>query len=110
MTQVVKLLQDARNLISKPENWTQVDFAKKADGSGTYSHSDDAVCWCSLGALNKVDSLSENSQVRKLAKAFLKAAMGEPVAVFNDYHTHAEVLAAWDKAIELAKEAQNGPA
>lgn len=107
MTQVVKLLQDARNLISKPENWTQDDFAKTADGSGTYSCSDEAVCWCSLGALIKVSPPDENNQTKKPAKLALRKAMGGAIAIFNDAHTHAEVIAAWDKAIELAKEEQN---
>jgi hypothetical protein len=29
--------------------------------------------------------------------------MAPSIANFNDTHTHAEVLAAWDKAIELAE-------
>lgn len=106
MTQVVKLLQDARNLISKPENWTQADFAKKVDGSGTYSHSDDAVCWCSLGALTKVSPPVEDSQTKKHAKLLLRKTMNKPITIFNDSHTHEEVLAAWDKAIEAAKAAE----
>lgn len=104
MTQVVKLLQDARNLISKPENWTQADFAKTADGSGVDSNNDKAVCWCSLGAINKVSPPIDDNQARKRAKLLLRKAMGGAIAIFNDSHTHAEVLAAWDKAIELAKE------
>lgn len=106
MTQVVKLLQDARNLISKPENWTQEDFAKKVDGSGTYYRNDEAVCWCSLGALTKVSPPVEDSQTKKHAKLLLREAMDGPIAMFNDSHTHEEVLAAWDKAIEAAKAAE----
>lgn len=34
MTQVTQILQAARDLIVKPENWTQDDFARAADGSG----------------------------------------------------------------------------
>ena len=106
MTQVVKLLKDARNLIAKRENWTQDDYAKTADGNGVYSKSDEAVCWCSLGALTKLSPTDEDKQVRKLAKSLLREAMDSPIAIFNDSHTHEEVLAAWDKAIELAKAAE----
>ena len=107
MTQVVKLLKDARNLIAKRENWTQDNFAKTADGNGVYSKSDEAVCWCSLGALTWVSLPDEDKQVRKLAKLLLRKAMDSPIAIFNDSHTHEEVLAAWDKAIELAKAAES---
>jgi hypothetical protein len=48
------------------------------------------------GIFGKVNDASYN---------FLATAMGESVCEFNDGHTHAEVLAAFDKAIELAKEA-----
>ena len=105
MTQVVKLLEDARNLIAKRESWTQDDFGKTADGNGVYSKSDEAVCWCSLGALTRLSPSDEDKQVRKLAKLFLRKAMDSSIVVFNDSHTHEEVLAAWDKAIELAKAA-----
>ena len=107
MTQVVKLLKDARNLIAKRENWTQDDFAKTADGNGVYSKSDEAVCWCSLGALTKSSPPDEDKQIKNLAKLLLSEAMDSPITTFNDSHTHEEVLAAWDKAIELAKAAES---
>ena len=93
-------------MIAKRENWTQDDYAKTADGNGAYSKSDEAVCWCSLGALTKLSPPDEDKQVRKLAKLLLSEAMDSPIAIFNDSHTHEEVLAAWDKAIELAKAAE----
>ena len=107
MTQVTQILQAARNLISKRENWTQDYFARAADGSGVYSQSDNAVCWCSLGALNRVSPPDEGSQAGKQAKVFLREAMGGPIASFNDTHTHEEVIAAWDEAIKLARKDEN---
>ena len=107
MMQVTQILQAARDLIAKPENWTQDDFAKAADGSGVDSNNDKAVCWCSLGALHKVSPPVEDNQTKKLAKILLRKAMGGPIAAFNDAHTHEEVIAAWDEAIKLAKEDEN---
>lgn len=49
----------------------------------------------------------KTSKSEKLAKSLLREAMDSPIAIFNDSHTHEEVLAAWDKAIELAKEEQD---
>lgn len=107
MTQVTQILQAARDLIAKPENWTQDDFARAADGSGVAPHSDEAVCWCSLGAINKVSPPVEDNQTKKLAKILLRNAMGTSIAAFNDTHTHEEVIAAWDETIKLAKEDEN---
>ena len=44
-------LRAAKALISKPENWTQDEYAKNSDGDGTDVNDDDAVCFCALGAV-----------------------------------------------------------
>ena len=95
-----QILQAARDLITPPERWTTGWYARDKDGAETDSKSPDAVCWCTLGAVNKFSpdihqELEENEALR-----VLMVAMKTPwPSRFNDTHTHAEVLAAFDAAI-----------
>lgn len=75
MPSVKDYLVAARRLIEKPENWTQDDYAKDANGEGTCTGDPSTVSRCALG-----DQQS--------------------IASFNDSHNHAQVLALFDKAIE----------
>jgi len=96
--EIKQVLIKARNLISKPENWTQRAVARTPEGHRTSALSTNAVCYCAMGALIKIYPLYQGSRhIGVLAKA-----MGADVAYYNDNHTHAEVLAMFDKAIELA--------
>jgi len=96
--EVKQTLIKARELISKPENWTQRAAARTASGHRTSALSTNAVCYCAMGALLKISPLYQGSRhIDMLAKA-----MDDSVAYYNDTHTHAEVLAMFDKAIELA--------
>jgi len=93
-----QVLIKARELISKPENWTQRATARSADGRRVSALSTEAVCYCAMGAMVKVAPLYLGSRLDFL----LSAAVQESAAHYNDTHTHAEVLAMFDKAIELA--------
>ena len=46
------LLVEARTLIASPEAWTQGAAARDADGEPVGVEHEDAVSWCSTGALN----------------------------------------------------------
>lgn len=102
-----QVLIDARELIANPMHWTQHDFAKDADGKPVAMHTaiggnaGGAVCWCSLGALIKVTA-GELSPEFVNARFQLRRFMELDIARFNDTRTHAEVLAAFDKAIDNA--------
>ena len=71
------------------------------------SHSDQAVCYCSVGALIKVRGLRGNTDanhalalLQARAESELRLAMGvSSVPDFNDFNSHAVVMEAWDKAI-----------
>lgn len=92
-----QLLIEGRALISDPAKWTQHFFAKNTYGFCVDENSEDAVCFCSWGALSHVQGHFVDDDAS--AFSILKQAMGDTVANFNDTHTHEEVLAAWDKAI-----------
>jgi hypothetical protein len=99
-------LKAAKDLIKDPAKWVQGQFEKTQE--------DGTVCYCALGAISKVMGVSnspntlaatllrevELSAVRKLGSREVWSSF----AVFNDNHTHTEVMEAFDKAIVLAKQ------
>jgi hypothetical protein len=94
----LETLKAARQLITDPAKWTQGVSARNKAKKGVCPLAEDAVCFCSLGAIRNVvgnddesfdvawDALHDNSPIGL-------------VAAFNDTHTHAEVLALFDAAI-----------
>jgi hypothetical protein len=105
-----EILRAARERIKDPERWTQSGaFACAADGRPMSPFADLAVCWCVRGSLYRETwSVSAAHEV----EMFLREAMGadftspdfEELAAFNDAPetTHADVLALYDRAIDLA--------
>ena len=104
MNTVTELLIEARDLISEPGRWTQGVYACDALGYAIDWGSPEAVCWCATGAICKAaESIQEHGKRRALierATVELRIAIGHNgVTAFNDHRTHAEVLAAFDRAI-----------
>lgn len=97
---VADTLRAARALITPRGNWTKNEFARDAQSHRVRSTDADAVRWCSLGALERVDG-----SYQKEATNLLWEAIEGPIVTFNDApkRKHAEVLAAFDKAIALAE-------
>lgn len=95
-----EVLIKAKELISSPESWTQ-NVYKTATDSGK-------VCYCALGAISevaKVEVFSSNlTPAANLLKSVVKDQLGsdESFAVYNDSHTHEDVMAVFDRAIEIA--------
>ena len=100
----LEILTAARAKIADEKNWCQNDYARSAVGELVIPTEDSACSWCSLGSIFSVVGSMGASYVHS---EFLGRYMDKPITIFNDSHTHAEVLAAWDKAIaECAKETQ----
>lgn len=108
-----EILKAARALITSPDNWTQGSYARNAIGLTTLIASGEACRFCSLGAIERImhisrDNLRRNrdvaaGDVRKcLVQAIYKYQGGvkSTIARFNDHHTHSEVLAVFDLAID----------
>jgi hypothetical protein len=93
----VQILIAARALIANSENWTKRFMARDKDGKPVRSTVPEAVCWCALGALRRIcgSTFGEPAEI-------LNEEMGFSITAFNDLHTHAEVLAAFDRAIAAA--------
>lgn len=104
---VLEHMQAARDLIADPERWTQGAYARDEYGEGVDACDETAVCWCSIGALRKVFAEAEcvpdsiHDAYKRISESF--GVYGN-LANKNDDYTHAQVLAAWDKAIATYRE------
>lgn len=98
----VHVLRLARALIERPERWIQKVAATDADGVAVSSSCEDATRWCAWGAIVRTGGFGR-------AVAALACAMGyggglnpsRAIFDFNDSHTHAEVIGAFDQAIAI---------
>ena len=99
-----EVLVKARELIASPERWTKGSYAVDAGGYGVDPTDLEACAWCLDGALYRVTTGADASfrSHEYLAARDAVAAVPEVDGVpidFNERHTHAQVLAAFDKAI-----------
>ncbi len=97
------ILVAARALIERPERWTQ--GAYRRDAEGDKCDEDHAVCWCVEGAMLHVSN--RYSYEYHNAHRLLVVATGTSLTGaehWNDWpsRTHQQVLATFDRAIELA--------
>lgn len=95
------ILRAARKRIERPECWTQFFPARNELGLQVSPWQSEAARWCAWGAIEAERPADTN------AETFLTQAMEamgtHGIGEFNDTHTHAEVLAAFDKAIAAAE-------
>lgn len=98
------VLKGARKLISDPAHWTKAAFARSANGEERNCLDGEASCWCAWGALYRAayDCGDKSLDEVEPARAILARSMDDSIPSFNDNHTHAEVLAAFDRAILAA--------
>ncbi len=99
-------LQAARDLITDPKAWIKGDYARSEQGLTLYSPSHpDAACFCAIGALARASGMSAGQVEQSDLAAALNLAMGRipqaSVANLNDSSTHEEILAIFDRAIEV---------
>lgn len=118
MERTLKVLRGARQLISKRENWTQRTAARDSSGVHVSWESTYAARFCAVGAIARSAVTMANSLDRgkwgpayheatdALAKVMGVSASGIPDV--NDRYCHAEVLAAFDRAIAIAEEQTEG--
>jgi len=106
-TEAIDLLREARALISDPDKWTQGTLARNAYGSEVAHYSPDACKWCAVGAISRVAASNNASYETEMSaySALVQASRilfdSDAVGEVNDTHTHADVLALFDRAIEL---------
>ena len=100
-------LRRARELLTPEGAWGQGYDALNGAGEAVSPTAHNAVCRCSYGALRAAggDVYGDAAREVLLQAIGLEAAKGDSVINWNDDpgRTHAEVLAAFDRAIELAQ-------
>lgn len=96
----IGILRKARDLITDPAHWTQGESARNQYGEMVYPNSNTAVCWCAAGAISRAAYTEEYSD-QCAAERLLNACCAGDFINYNDSHTHAEVLALFDKAIGI---------
>lgn len=104
-----EILTAAANLL-ETKGWTQDAFARDANGKSIKSHEESAVCFCTIGALNRA---SGENVVRRLdtegnrAYEHLRHSIGGwGVAEWNDSYdrTKEDVISTLRNAAETYKE------
>lgn len=102
MNAVQKILSDAKARISDPANWTKGVCARNALGETVDVRDARACQWCSMGAILAV--LPPNADICIVATAMRPAVDGKWFVTWQDRpeRAHAEVMAAFDRAIEAA--------
>lgn len=111
MKTTVEILTEAKALINTPERWTKGKFAALADGSSAHWDNPNATCYCIVGAIFLAEEHMNVAASPTTTRAIMKAVgakISRDVSVWNDApeRTHAEVMDAFDRAIELAKAAE----
>lgn len=101
-----EVLTKARALIADENRWTQGKYARDALGEEAEPFEAGAVCFCALGAIAHVADLEPEhdlpgEQILKEEAYFADGSLCVPM--FNDKHTHAEVLDLFDRAIARAE-------
>lgn len=112
---IVEILQEAKELISNPENWCQGDLYQREDGSPvTTAHAESICRYCSVGAIYKTvpwgntnagkNHWSVMSYLERAIDLRSKVSRSHEIVDFNDTNPHSEVMKMWDDAIRIAKE------
>ena len=101
MNSTKQILEAARSLLEKPENWTKGCCARDKFQLPTHSSSLEACSFCMVGAINRAGLDSHDHHVEGALGA-LESVLGGPIAQFNDNpsRTHAEILNTFDEAIK----------
>ncbi len=99
------VLREARELISDPKRWTQGAISRDASGGEIAPSSERAVCWCSLGAIERIAEAGSYFATSAYYLLYLQAekANGLSVSSTNDELGHEAVLRMFDAAIASAE-------
>ena len=119
---VVDVLTKAREIIESKESWTQKAFARDKYGDEVYPQSILAVCFCAVGAIERVlyskgikSDFKAKSVENVIVMALNEAIAGcedfecaRDIISVNDYVGHEDVLYFYDRAIARIKQGPTG--
>lgn len=107
----VEVLKAAKELIADPARWCQESYAM--DDTGVAEVSDGAACrFCAVGARLRILASEDNTtQTWTATGVFLESSAhqkyGSGITYVNDHVGHEAVMKCYDRAIELAQEAEH---
>lgn len=109
MSELVDKLKAARTLLATPARWCQRAAALDPTGSAVPSNSPRGVQWCAIGAYGHVTNGECHPDVLYDALDELDptGTFSGCISDYNDRCSHADVLALYDKAIQLAEAASH---
>ncbi len=100
----LRALIEARKLLNAKSRWTQGAFAKTKEGNVIGPNTNNAACFCSLGALYHVAPTAPKARNKAeiLLNNICLTLHFQPIVSFNDYYhiTHKDVLKVFDTAIK----------
>lgn len=108
MSTTVDILREARGLVAR--GWTQGSYARDEQGKELCVCDDRAVSWCTLGAIREAQArvASTFDEADRAEELLGKVACDDWAAIpdWNDEdgRTQADVLNAYDRAIQLAEQ------
>lgn len=99
----LEVLQRARALIKKPENWTKHSYARTEDGDSVWWTNPNATCFCGLGAIRRASG-NRHHLIAGAESLLCESIERCSFSKFNDdpKTEHKDVLLAFDTAIQLA--------
>lgn len=99
-----EILEQSWALIQQPGKWTQGVYAKNTIGKPVGIRSEDATCFCSMGALWRVSSGSEALELFEKLNAVSMRMTGTGIVKLNDAAKSVQELApVWEEAIRSAE-------
>lgn len=102
LKQVITNLRNCKKLITPRDKWCQGVQARTKEGIKILDNSSRAYSYCIAGAIRKVLSNFIYDIEAFPEYEYLTKVMNEDAVIYNDTHTHEEVLAKFNEAIELA--------
>ncbi|QQM14835.1 hypothetical protein [Stenotrophomonas phage BUCT555] len=57
----IELLDAMDTVLDEPKKWTKGEYARIADGTGTWATDGEATCWCMAGAMAKAEGFPVES-------------------------------------------------
>ncbi len=101
------ILMLARERIADPAHWCQRSLVTSADGLDVGLHDENAARWCAVGAVCHVfGSIHINQAIGYLHAAAKDLYRVVGIILVNDLCGHDATLRCFDRAIQMAAEAQ----
>lgn len=103
-----EILEKAREKIARPENWCRGALARDAKRRSVRPETPEACRWCVFGAVQAATNVNANPAALDAFRLLNDAARpSQGMDNFNDNyrHSHADILALFDRAIALSEKA-----